>query len=446
MAASSERSPIAGNGDNSTNNNNNNISPKLDEDVSAWQHGSFSDWTIKVIKSSEDESDTTFVDGGDSISNDNDGGGNDNDKYYQNSVEKDKNETTTYRVHRVYLASGPRRSEYFQTLFNLMLSSSCRTDDENENDDNENVTEKIITEEISSRMTKLVLPESACRAFPRFLDYIYDGVFGFDRRGDAENNTTNDNVTALNPRFLFQNNNNDNDNSENEMQQYKLLQEAVALTFLADYLRVPKLIPKTKLLVRSLLNDSNIHVVCQEASLYGIEWIIEDCINIASQSPRDLLPMEETSLSSSIASSDHPSPPQLLFSSPAKQTMELLSPERRIQLLQLSLSHSLKELGQFKRVPSRWKDNIDDVVATHMPTLMMNNTISDDHHQRHDHHRMGTYLLPTQGCGLPFPEDKICPLFYFDREPSPRTLSSSPLPLPSQPRHLSAITPIGCIS
>ena len=415
MAASSECSPIAGNDDS---NSNNNISPKSDEDVSAWQHGSFSDWTIKVIKSSEDESD------------ENDGGGNDNDKYDQNSVDKDKNETTTYRVHRVYLASGPRRSEYFQTLFNLMLSSSCRTDDENDN--NKNVTEKIITEESSSRMTKLILPESACRAFPRLLDYIYDGVFGFDeglRRGDAENNTTNDNVTALNPRSLFQDNNtNDNDNSENEMQQYKLLQEAVALTFLADYLRVPKLIPKTKLLVRSLLNDSNIHVVCQEASLYGIEWIIEDCINIASQSPRDLLPMEETSASSSV------------FSSPAKETMELLSPERRIQLLQLSLSRSLKELGQFKRVPSRWKENIDDVVATHMPTLMMNND-GDDHRRR-----IGTYLLPTQGCGLPFPENKICPLFYFDREPSPRTLSSSPLPLPSQPRHSSALPTFGSSS
>jgi hypothetical protein len=444
MAASSERSPIARNDDNNNNNNNNNnISSTSDEDVSAWQHGSFSDWTIKVIKSSEDDSDTIFVDSADSISNDNDGGGDVSDKYDdQNSVDKAKNETTTYNVHRVYLASGPRRSEYFQTLFSLMLSSSSRTDDDNY-DDNDN---KNVTEESSSRMTKLILPESACRAFPRFLDYIYDGVFDFDeglRRGDDdENNTTNDNVAALNPRSLFQNNNNDdnrndNDNSDNdnETQRYKLLQEAVALTFLADYLRVPKLIPKTKLLVRSLLNDSNIHIVCQEASLYGIEWIIEDCINVASQSPRDLLLMEETSSSSYVASSDdHPSPRPQLFSSPAKRTMELLSPEKQIHLLKLSLSHSLKELGQFKRVPSRWKDNIDDVVATHMPTLMMNNTIRDD-----DHQRMGTYLLPTQGCGLPFPKNKICPLFYFDREPTPRTLSPLPLPPPpppSQPRQL----------
>jgi len=394
MAAPSMGRPITWSDENSNNDHSNN----LEENASAWRHGSFSDWTIKVVCLSE---------------------GNDTDV--------DSDQYRNYHVHRVYLASGPRRSEYFQTLFSMMSSSSSRNNDDDNDNNSKNVTAGYVIEEITSRITKLPLPESAYRAFPRFLDYIYDGVFGVDEglRCDDENN--DDNL----PRSLFQDNNNDNDNVNDNVKNSdknqqcnvtsshcgKCPREAVAIAFLADYLRVPKLIPKTKLLVRSLLDDSNIHIVYQEALLYGIDWIIEDCIAITARSPRDLL---------------SPS----LLSSPAKLTMELMSPERQIQLLQLSLSHSLKELEQFKRVPSRWKDNIDDVVATHMPTLMINNNISNqsdihDNRQHNNNHRTRAYLLPTQGCGLPFPGNKICPLFYFD-QPLPRSLS--PLPPPSQPR------------
>lgn len=385
-------------------NRNNDHSSNSEENESAWRHGAFSDWTIKVVKS------TTV------------GVGND--------VGADKDQYRNYRVHKVYLASGPRRSEYFQTLFSMMTSSSSRNNDDDDDDDDsnsKNVTAGYMVEESTSRITKLPLPESAYRAFPRFLDYIYDGVFGVNEDLQCDDENKDDNI----PRSLFQDNNNDNgnvnDKNSDETQQCNVTsphcgncsQEAVAIAFLADYLRVPNLIPKTKLLVRGLLNDSNIHIVYQEALLYGIEWIIEDCIAITARSPRDLL---------------SPS----LSSSPAKLTMELMSPERQIQLLQLSLSHSLKELEQFKRVPSRWKDNIDDVVATHMPTLMINNNRSNQSNihenlQHNNDHRTRAYLLPAlpaQGCGLPFPGNKICPLFYFDREPLPRSLS--PLPPPSQ--------------
>ena len=40
------------------------------------------------------------------------------------------------------------------------------------------------------------------------------------------------------------------------------------------------------------------------------------------------------------------------------------------------------------------------------------------------------YRLPRQGCGLPFPQNKICPLFYFDGEPRP---PSPPSPPPLSP-------------
>ena len=374
-----------------------------EEEISAWRRdpeSSFSDWTIRVIQSSDENSDSNTSRGNGDGDSEGDGNNDDHavsiavksnqlDDVSSNSVgSNDGNKEATYHVHRVYLASGPRKSEYFQTLFSLATS----------------------TEESASRTTKLVFPESACLAFPQFLDYIYHG-------GDD-----GDEMSAFNPQHLWD-----------------CPREAAALAFLADYLRVPKLISQTKVIVRNLLNDSNVHVVCREALLYGIDWIIEDCIISAARSPRDLLPStaDRTTIapsSSSPISSNTSDTTSSRFVLPALQTMEMLPPERQIELLKLSLSHSLRELGRFKRVPSRWKDNIDDVVATHMPTLMMNNNNDNqigtyNHHHHHHRHRTGDYLLPAQGCGLPFPENKICPLFYFDREPLPQT--SSPLP-PSQ--------------
>lgn len=274
------------------------------------------------------------------------------------------NKEATYHVHRVYLASGPRKSEYFQTLFSLATH----------------------TEESASRTTKLILPESACSICPLLLDFIYGGGQEF--------------ISGLWAHF------------DNHVDIEVASREAVALHFLADYLRVPKLIPVTKAFVQKLLDDSNVHIVCREALVYGIDWIITDCITIAATSPRDFFsPTLEMGSSSSVSSSKTPDTQHSSqLYPPASQTFDMLPLERQTELLKLSLSHTLRELERFKRVPSRWKDDIDDVAATHMPTLMLSKEKADGEN------RMRDFRLAPQGCGLPFPDNKICPLFYFDRE------------------------------
>lgn len=124
----------------------------------------------------------------------------------------------THHVHRVYLASGPRKSGYFETFFSLA------------ND----------TEETARRTSTLELPESACQIFPRFLDYIC-----------ASDESTSPS-TIVDSLFFSA----------------VSARESVALVFLAGHFRVPKLtLPLTHRL-RSLTNDKNVHQICREAMLY----------------------------------------------------------------------------------------------------------------------------------------------------------------------------------
>ncbi|VEU41862.1 unnamed protein product [Pseudo-nitzschia multistriata] len=363
------------------------------EEVSAWRRdpeSSFSDWTIRVIRSSNENAVVTGVtnfDGGSSC----DVNDRTDTSSLSNALDSEglgdshcDDEEVTYHVHRVYLASGPRKSEYFRTLFSLTT----------------NTQEKV------SRTTTLELPESSCSIFPVLLDYIYSG--------ETEENT------VLCGHF-------------GDSIDVAVLREAVALYFLADYLQIQKLIPITKKLVQNLLSDVNVHFLCREALMYGIDWIIDDCIMVASWSPRDFFaPTTETGSPASCSPSTHPNTPLSHTAPPASQTFDMLPLERQAELLKLSLSHTLRELGRFKRVPSRWKDDIDDVVATHMPTLMLSKESGENENRIRD------YRLPAQGCGLPFPDNRMCPLFYFDRDRDHTTPVASPL-AQSQPSGQAAI-------
>jgi len=366
-----------------------------EQEVPVWRldpESSFSDWTIRVIQSSDESINHSNDDCERERKCNTNSSINSND---HQDVPTSTNPTpsndhaplksgelqSVYHVHRVYLASGSRKSEYFQTLFSLTAN----------------------TEETLSKTTQLVLPESACRVFPGFLDYLYD----LSPRG-IEDCLKMNNYLHLEPN---------DENSNNACR------EIVALAFLADYLRVPKLMPVVKHWMEylmGLVGHSIIHVFCHEALLYKIDWIIDECIDIAAQSPRDLLqPTMDTaataaittsSVSTSSNNSDEASSRNI---PPALQTLEMLPLEKQNELLKLSLSNSLGELGRFKRVPSQWKNNIDDLFATHVPKLMTRS--------RKDNH-IEDYRNTKQGCGVPFSEDKICPLFYFDREPVPPAL------------------------
>jgi hypothetical protein len=296
---------------------------------------SFSDWTIRVIRKAEedtkDENDTVAT--------------SDAPAFPTTS-----SSCRDFRVHRVYLASGPRKSDYFKTLFFTQAATIERV----------------------NQTTELTLPETACSAFEQFLDFVYGGEECLTM------NTTS----------------------------------VVALHYLADYLQVPPLHTLTYDYIQDHLMGSNVHIYCREGLLYGVEWVVEECIQVAAFSPKDLLPVLEevqdavlspaASLSStsfsptSAAASDSTT---VTSERAVQQVMAMLPPTKQVRLLQLSLSKSLQELKQFKRVPSRWKENIKDVRATHMPTL-----INSSMH------------YPLQGSGLEFP-GRVCPLFYFDHQP-----------------------------
>lgn len=239
-----------------------------------------------------------------------------------------------YNVHKVYLASGPRKSEYFQTLFYLTTD----------------------TQESLSETTTLVLPESACMAFPRFLDFVYDTTNGRTKSGRISweeeeeedvyssliaNGSGDDSVDC----DIFSDCGVDSDN---------ILRQEVALAYLADYLQVPALASRTRERIQQLLNESNVHIVCREALVYSIDWIVQTCIEVASESPRDLLPASDPQAGSLRRNAEsHPSlfdaqERSNLLVPPALQTLWMLPAEKQVDLFRMALSKTLREPMRFQ--------------------------------------------------------------------------------------------------
>jgi hypothetical protein len=345
----------------------------VDDNILAWRRDpeeSFSDWTIEVVvdDTNNHDHDHDHDDGGGG--GDDEYGANRNEESSQREQQPSASSTRNiYHVHRVYLASGPRKSEYFKTLFSTQVSTSERL----------------------SQTSKLVLPPTACDAFPLVLDYVY---------GDEEHLELTKGTV-------------------------------VALHYLADYLQVQTLVPITTSYIKASLTETNVHLFCREALLYKIDWVIKSCIHVAAYSPSELtLPVAVVGATTKSTNntmtngeeSDHNDATTLSCTSlsPAQQTMAMLPPQQQIELLQLSLAKAVNELKQFKRVPSRWNENINDARATHVPTLM----------------RME---YPMQGLTIPFP-GRVCPIFYFDNidaacssNDGNNSSSSSSSPLASDP-------------
>ncbi|KAG7349103.1 BTB/POZ domain containing protein [Nitzschia inconspicua] len=352
------------NNDNNNNNNNNNIASSEEEEHQqpdlAWRRDpeeSYSDWTVRVIRKKEegDKADSTTAIS--AVSTAVTTSPTTEDDNHRCCVVGTNNCSTShprhhdYHVHRVYLASGPRKSEYFKTLFSTQAA----------------------TMEQEHRMTELTLSETAYEAFDSFLDFVYGGE-------DALTMTTD---------------------------------SVVAIHYLADYLQVSPLLKITASFIRQDLKGSNVHIYCREALLYSVDWVVEHCIQEAAFSPQDLLTWPSTtggevepaltlttSLSSMSSSFSPTSSEVAAVDRAVQQVMAMLPLVKQVQLLQLALSKSLDELRRFKRVPSRWKENIKDVRATHLPTLVKE-----------------TMHYPLQGSGLEFP-GRVCPLFYFDQPQS----------------------------
>ena len=195
-----------------------------------WQcdpESSESDWTIRVLSQSSNNC-------GNSIASDETK--NEDYSILSDDPLSSEQQLTVYHVHKARLTTGCRYSEYFRAIF------SNRTEDGHS----------------TNNSTRLVLPESACLAFPRFLDYLYE------------------------------------DKAENEfygafdlgayLDQPTLVQEEVIMAFFAEQFRVPSLLARTKARITPTINTSNLCLVARGAVLDGnIEWVLDECIQIAAR-------------------------------------------------------------------------------------------------------------------------------------------------------------------
>ncbi len=309
------------------------------EEAAPWRRDpreSFSDWTIKVVLAENDDDSRNNGHCEGENSDDIDGmlddlldDSNDSNRTNPQSPRTISPTDSVYNVHKVFLASGPRKSEYFQTLFSL----------------NTNTRESL------SETTTLVMPESACMAFPRFLDFVYETTNG--ERGQISWEEDEDVYSSLIANGCGDDSVDCDSDSEIGTDDSDIRQE-VALDFLADYLRVPTLACRTRERIKGLLNLRNVHLVCKEALVYSIDWILEDCLEVASESPRDLLEASDPQ-SGSLRHNAQRNPflfddheRSRLLVPPALQTLWMLSPEKQMELFRRALSKTLRDPGRFQ--------------------------------------------------------------------------------------------------
>jgi len=357
-----------------------------EEEIPVWRldpEVSFSDWTIRVVPTSDEEEEQELKK---NRLKDDEMDDRILDEFYNTETKpmeqqpRDESgktatslQTSVYHVHRVHLASGYRKSEYFQTLFSLRSE----------------------TEDSLAKTTELSLPESARSVFPRFLDYVYDsfphGLYMDDLAESAA------------------------DCSENACR------KLVALWFLGDYLRVSKLLPLMKHRIEHALVSWNVHIFCREAMLYGIDWIVELSMTVAANFPRELVALPKESSNPALDQLTSPFDVSLPSGRrfprhnqtnnkphPSLQTMNLLPEKQQLALLQKALANAVHELRRFKRVPSSWKNAIEDnLEATHMPSLSC---------WKEGDPKIPVHQLNDEGCALPFSQDRVCPIFYYDNE------------------------------
>ena len=314
------------------------------EETAPWRRdpvSSFSDWTIKVVQAKND--DDSRNNGRIEINKDVGDNSDDIDVMLDDLLDdpNDSNRTnpqsprtisqteSLYNVHKVFLASGPRKSEYFQTLFSLNTN----------------------TQESLSETTTLVLPRSACMAFPRFLDFIYETTNW--KRGQIIWEEEEDVYSSLIANGSGEDSVDCDSDSEIGTNDSDFRQE-VALAFLADYLRVPALACRTSERIKGLLNLRNVHLVCREALFYSIDWILEDCLEVASESPRELLEASDPQ-SGSLRHNAQRNPSLFddqersrLLVPPSLQTLWMLSPEKQVDLFRRALSKTLRDPGRFQ--------------------------------------------------------------------------------------------------
>lgn len=142
------------------------------------------------------------------------------------NVPKKVGGSTTYHVHKTYLSVGPKKSEYFQRLFQ---------------------TRNIA--EFQTQTSKIELHELAAQTFPVFLDYQY--------------NTWNDDLEI---------------SSEN----------ATVLFYLASYFGVPRLQKKTRQFWKKDLMPSNCWIHLKHAKIFRYDELRERVVQFCAERIKDI--------------------------------------------------------------------------------------------------------------------------------------------------------------
>ena len=178
-----------------------------------------------------------------------------------------------YHVHKAILGIGPRSSEYFLNVFR-----------------NKNMSE------FKSATSRLHLEESAGKAFPAMLDFMYN----------------NSDVSAT-------------------------TETAVALRHLANYFGMPNLFESVNKFIENDMDKYNIHIYLDEAILYNDDIIMDATMSIAAENWNELF-----------VSKDGQSVEKHAY-------LALLPQSKHMDLLQKTVLQAAKHQNEFKKYKNEFK-------------------------------------------------------------------------------------------
>ena len=221
--------------------------------------------------------------------------------------------------------------------------------------------------ESQEAFTRLRLQDSAAAAFPDFLDYIYG----------AEISLTTE--------------------------------SALALRYLSYDLGVPCLLDMVNEFIKKDLSVENVGFYCTEAALYEFPDIVEICMNLASNSPEELLQKEEKSQVQTVMKLLSTEQQRKVFFDALDEAYKknVLKDEELVRMDE-ELKKYRQELGRFKRAPATWQtgDFQRSMEGTYLQTNVMPEVGNYD--------KSGFVVVRPKDNTMGRVGDKVCPVFYYN--------------------------------
>ena len=258
-------------------------------------------------------------------------------------------ETNIYYVHKCVMGAGPRGSQYFLKLF---TTSGF--------------------EESQTCTSKLDLDESAARAFPDMLDFIYA-----PRQQEV-------NVTT---------------------------ETAVAMRHLSNYFGVPSLFESTNKFIQEDIDTSNIHIYLKEAQQYNDQRIVEATKTIFNRVWRDLLVSEDRTKirQSAYMNLLEPSEQVDLLKVALLNEIQTKESEQVIRKDEIDCDHALNEEGKisYKHLPMNEQCLPIYYFDEHSKQWIQSDDGDIDYVQRDETETIATEVQMDEDC---------LPIYYFDED------------------------------